>query len=395
MIEHNTSQYRLVSAMLALGSFIVFCNLYLLQPVLPALAQFYQVSDVQVNWVFAATSTMLSVSLVPWAMCSEKYGRRTVMLIGLAITPLTSLLLLFSQTLHVLIFVRVLVGISLAAFAGVAVAYMAEELSPNAFRSAIGVYIAANSLGGITGRLYGGLITDWFSWQTAYFSMSLFTVFVMLLVWKLLPQQQYFKPQTLSFSHYNRIIISQFRQKKLWFAMLIGGVNFAIFVNLYSVIGFRLSAEPYSLSPGFVSLIFLCYLTGTASSFLSGRWVKRGPISGMLVGTAISFVGALLTYFPFVITMVFGLLLISFGAFFLHALAYSWVSRHATQAKATATSLYLVHYYIGGSLGGFLLLYLWQHFQWNGVLAGAAGFYLLLVYLIRKLSDADKQAPLP
>ena len=46
---------------------------------------------------------------------------------------------------------RAMMGIAVAAFASVAVAYMVEELSPKAFAVAIGGYIAANSLGGIFG----------------------------------------------------------------------------------------------------------------------------------------------------------------------------------------------------------------------------------------------------
>ena len=54
----------------------------------------------------------------------------------------------------------------------------------------------------------------------------------------------------------------------------------------------------------------------------------------------------------------------------------------------TATALYLVHYYIGGSLGGFLLLYFWQLFGWNGVIAGGSIFYIAIfawVYQLKQL----------
>ncbi len=55
--------------------------------------------------------------------------------------------------------------------------------------------------------------------------------------------------------------------------MLIGGFNFALFVNLYTVMGgFRLVAPPYLLSISLTSMIFLCYLSGTVTAKLSGRW---------------------------------------------------------------------------------------------------------------------------
>lgn len=75
--------------------------------------------------------------------------------------------------------------------------------------------------------------------------------------------------------------------------------------------------------------------------------------------------------------MLIALLLISSGAFLTHSLAYAWVSHKATDAKATATALYLVHYYVGGSLGGFFLIYCWQHGAWLGVVTGGSVLYLL------------------
>ncbi len=385
MIAHKSKAYVVISSALALGSFIVFCNLYLLQPVLPELMQHFSVSEVTVNWVFAATSLALSFSLVPWALLSERIGRRPVMLSGLLLTPLSTVIILFSQSIEALIFARALVGFSLSAFAGVAVAYMAEEFDSHAFRASIGAYIAANSLGGIIGRLYGGFVSDNFGWQVAYYTLSVLTIIVALLVWKVLPKQQHFRAQKLSLASNLQNIGSHLRNRQLCFAMLIGGVNFAIFVNVYSVMTFRLSSAPYSLSTSVTSMIFLCYLAGTFSSSLTGKWTKHRPTTGMLLGAGISFLGLLCTLGESLYFLVLGLLLISFGSFFLHTLAYGWVSTNATHAKATATSLYLVHYYIGGSLGGFLLLSLWQHWNWIGVATGATALYVLLSTLILSL----------
>ena len=98
--------------------------------------------------------------------------------------------------------------------------------------------------------------------------------------------------------------------------------------------------------------------------------------------------------------MLVGLLLISFGAFFTHTLAYGWVGQNATRAKATATALYLVHYYVGGSLGGFLLLYCWQHGGWSSVLIGGSSLYVAMFAAIAYLKhftesrDIDNSADL-
>ena len=148
MIAVGTNDYWRVMITLALGSFVVFCNLYLFQPMLPHMAAQFSVSETQVNWLFAATTLVLSISLVPWAVASESIGRKQVMLIGLFSMPLISVGMLLLPSLTGLVVLRAMIGIAIAAFASVAVAYMAEELSSSAFNQAIGGYIAANSLEG-------------------------------------------------------------------------------------------------------------------------------------------------------------------------------------------------------------------------------------------------------
>ncbi|PIB17052.1 MFS transporter [Vibrio rotiferianus] len=379
MVSFGTPEYKRITLSLALGSFLVFSNLYLLQPMLPSFAVHFQISETQVNWLFAATTLALSFSLVPMAVLSESIGRKPVMMFGLFSIPAISALMLLGDSFLFLVVCRALIGIALAAFAAVAVAYMAEELDKHAFSMAIGTYIAANSLGGIAGRISGGLLADNFSIDVAIEVMMLVTLIGVVSVHYLLPKQKNFTPSSSSLRHHNKAIIGHFKNQRVWFAMLIGGLNFALFVNLYSVMGFRLVSAPHNVPVGLASLIFVCYLGGTFSSRCAGHWSKRfSPILGMFLGSIVSMAGMWIAVIESIPAMLTGLLLISFGAFFTHTLAYGWVGQNATQAKATATALYLVHYYIGGSLGGFLLLYCWQNGGWSSVLIGGSALYIAM-----------------
>ncbi|HCE2220348.1 TPA: MFS transporter [Vibrio parahaemolyticus] len=386
MVSFGTPEYKRITLSLALGSFLVFSNLYLLQPMLPTFATLFSISETQVNWLFAASTLALSFSLVPMAVLSESIGRKPVMMVGLFSIPAISALMLLGDSFIFLVACRAIIGIALAAFAAVAVAYMAEELDKHAFSMAIGTYIAANSLGGIAGRISGGLLADNFSVDVAIEVMMVVTLIGVICVHYLLPKQRNFTPSSSSLRHQNRAIIGHFRNQRVWFAMLIGGLNFALFVNLYSVMGFRLVSAPHNVPVGLASLIFICYLGGTFSSRCAGHWSKRySSILGMFIGTVVSMAGMWIAAFESLTAMLIGLLLISFGAFFTHTLAYGWVGQNATQAKATATALYLVHYYVGGSLGGFLLLYCWQHGGWSTVLLGGSVFYAVMFAAIAYL----------
>ncbi|OOQ78125.1 MFS transporter [Vibrio parahaemolyticus] len=386
MVSFGTPEYKRITLSLALGSFLVFSNLYLLQPMLPTFATLFSISETQVNWLFAASTLALSFSLVPMAVLSESIGRKPVMMVGLFSIPAISALMLLGDSFIFLVACRALIGIALAAFAAVAVAYMAEELDKHAFSMAIGTYIAANSLGGIAGRISGGLLADNFSVDVAIEVMMVVTLIGVICVHYLLPKQRNFTPSSSSLRHQNRAIIGHFRNQRVWFAMLIGGLNFALFVNLFSVMGFRLVSAPHNVPVGLASLIFICYLGGTFSSRCAGHWSKRySSILGMFLGAVVSMAGMWIAAFESLASMLIGLLLISFGAFFTHTLAYGWVGQNATQAKATATALYLVHYYVGGSLGGFLLLYCWQHGGWSTVLLGGSVLYAVMFAAIAYL----------
>ncbi len=386
MVSFGTPEYKRITLSLALGSFLVFSNLYLLQPMLPTFATLFSISETQVNWLFAASTLALSFSLVPMAVLSESIGRKPVMMVGLFSIPAISALMLLGDSFIFLVACRALIGIALAAFAAVAVAYMAEELDKHAFSMAIGTYIAANSLGGIAGRISGGLLADNFSVDVAIEVMMVVTLIGVICVHYLLPKQRNFTPSSSSLRHQNRAIIGHFRNQRVWFAMLIGGLNFALFVNLYSVMGFRLVSAPHNVPVGLASLIFICYLGGTFSSRCAGHWSKRySSILGMFIGAVVSLAGMWIAAFESLAAMLIGLMLISFGAFFTHTLAYGWVGQNATQAKATATALYLVHYYVGGSLGGFLLLYCWQHGGWSTVLLGGSVLYAVMFAAIAYL----------
>jgi YNFM family putative membrane transporter len=143
-----------------------------------------------------------------------------------------------------------------------------------------------------------------------------------------------------------------------------------------------LADEPYGLSAKFLGMLFLTYLSGTVGSALSGRVAQRlsQPMC-LMIGIVLLMLGSLVTLIPSLLAIVVGFLINSFGFFFAHSTASSWVSRHAEQARASASSLYLLFYYLGASCGGFYLAPFWHAYGWSGVVAASLAMFGLTLWI--------------
>jgi YNFM family putative membrane transporter len=372
MIELGNPAFWRATVALCLGSFMIFANVYVTQPLLPMLADEFAVSPLLAGWSFTVTTLMLGLSLLLYGPLSDALGRRGIMLATMAGATLLTFALALTEEYVTLVLLRAVQGFLLGGLPAIAIAYMGDEFSKRAVAVAVGLYISGNSLGGIGGRLIGGFVGDWLGWNSAFLVMGAVSLVCLALFVLMLPASQHFQPRPLHPRQMASDLLGHLRNPLLLTAYLIGGFNFFIFVNQYSYITFVLSEAPYSLSASFLGLLFLTYLTGTVGSTLAGRVALRlSQPWCMALGVLILISGSLVTLLPSLVAIIAGFFINSFGFFFAHSSISSWVSHNAERAKASASSLYLVFYYIGASSGGFYLHPFWEQGGWPGVVAGS------------------------
>lgn len=383
MLQRHTTEYRNAIATLAFSSFLVFCNLYAVQPLLSLFSLQFHVSEATANWIFASGSFGVSAFLIPWAIIADRFGRKSIMLLSLGLTTFASFLLIFSDSLAMWIGLRIVQGIALAGLPSVALAYITEECEKNAVLGAVGVYIAANTIGGISGRLIGGSLAEHYGANSTMIFCSFISLFGVLAIYRYLPKERQFQPQSLAISTIVANLCEHVRNPLLWKAFIISGLGFGMFINLFSVVGLRLEQAPWHFSTTQVSLLFLCYLSGTFIASQAGRLGQKfGAIPTMFLAYSIFAIGVLLTLFSALSIIIIGLLTCSIGFFLLHSLASAWVGNNAPKARALASALYLSSYYLGASLGGFYLLFFYQTQPWEAVPISAEVLLLAIPLLI-------------
>lgn len=92
-------------------------------------------------------------------------GRRTTLLIGIAIFTLGNVLTAIAPSLIFMLVARFIVGIGTAAIAPVVIAYIVTEFPSDKIAKGFSVYIFISSISVIFGPTIGGLIIEYYGWR--------------------------------------------------------------------------------------------------------------------------------------------------------------------------------------------------------------------------------------
>ncbi|MFJ9740261.1 MFS transporter [Streptomyces sp. NPDC101166] len=344
--------YRRMSLALFLAGVATFALLYSTQALLPLISGEFGVAASEASWTVAAATGGLALFVLPMSALSERYGRRAVMTASLAVAVGVGLLVPFAPSLGWLVVLRGVQGAALAGLPASATAYLAEEVRPRALVTAIGLFVAGNSVGGMSGRVITGWVAQEWGWRIAVGAIGVLAVACAVAFRLLLPTPRHFAPGSLRPRVLARTVRAHLSNPLLCRLYAIGALFMTVFGGVYTVIGYRLTEAPFSLPQGIVGSIFLVYLVGTVSASTAGRLVgtlgRRGALYLAGGTTATGLLFSLADSLPLVLL---GLVLITAGFFAGHAVASSAVSKTATTGRAQASALYQSAYYIGSSAG--------------------------------------------
>ena len=124
------------------------------------------------------------------------------------------------------------------------------------------------------------------------------------------------------------------------------------FIATFTFIGFRLAAPPYNLSPTLLGLIFVTYLSGTAVTPLTGRFVGRfGRRSFVLSVIGIWVFGIAMTMLGPIWLILVGLSISACCGMLCQAVSTGYVAITAQVERSSAVGLYVTSCYVGSSLG--------------------------------------------
>ncbi|NQW16324.1 MAG: MFS transporter [Chloroflexi bacterium] len=140
---------------------------------LSAIADDYGVTLRAVTWVVVSQSLTISAIMLPLGRVADMVGRKRFHLTGQLIFIGGAIFAVFSPSLGVLIIARIVMAVGSSAGQAVGTAMTISVFPSNERGKAIGSQTTAVAIGAATGPIVGGLLLQWFPWQSLFIFMAI------------------------------------------------------------------------------------------------------------------------------------------------------------------------------------------------------------------------------
>ncbi len=180
---------------------------------------------------------------------SDSFGRKPVIYVGFIVFAFASLVCVFSTSLEMMIFGRVLQGMGLSAPRTISIAMVRDRFNGNYMARVMSFIVVIFLLVPIVAPAIGKLMLDSYGWKSIFYSQLVFGFFTMIWVWKR-------QPETLKLEN----------RKKFKFSLFIDGTK-EFMKHKYAVI--------FTLFSGFITGSFMVYLSASQQIFVEQYDLKE------------------------------------------------------------------------------------------------------------------------
>jgi YNFM family putative membrane transporter len=376
---------RLILALFAAGV-ATFAALYTTQPLLGILASHFKIPASHAAWSVSAATLLLGIGMLAAGPLSDRWGRTGMIKGSLVATAILGIGCAVAPSWPVLLVLRAAQGLALAGAPAVALVYLREEVHISVQPRTTGLYIAGTAIGGMTGRLVTGGVSDLAGWRWGLAAVAALGVLCAIVVMITLPASRHAPRRGSGVAVRGgwRDALSAARRaardRRLACLYLIAFTAMGGFVAVYNVLGLRLTVAPYGLSVFEASLVFCVYPLGSVASAVAGRLAERlGRPAVIVAGGLLAVAGVAVSVASPLPIIVVGLAMITAGFFAAHGIASGWAASrgHRRGAASQASAFYLLAYYVGSSVFGELGTSLWESGRWTAV-AIMVGVLLLI-----------------
>jgi predicted MFS family arabinose efflux permease len=364
--------------LLAIACGMTAANLYYGQPLLADMAHSFSVQESAVG--IAATVTQLGYALgllliIPLGDALERRRLIVIMLIAVTIALVATAL---SPSILWLAIASFAIGVT-TIVPQIIVPLAANLAAPGERGRVVGTVMSGLLIGVLLARTVSGFVGAQSGWRAMYWIAAGLMLLLALLLRITLPKNQ---PHThLSYLQLLRSLGQLvWREPVIREVSIFGAMGFGAFSVFWSTLAFFLSTAPYHYGSEVVGLFGLVGIAGALAASSVGRLSDRFNVRILTGGAIVIILLAFVVFWLFGHTLwglVVGVILLDLGVQSNQVSNQTRVYSLNPEASNRLNTIYMVSYFIGGSLGTALGTYGWSVARWNGVCA--VGVFMLIV----------------
>lgn len=157
---------------------------------LPTIAQQLKVSLTDLQWANNSFSLVCGALVLPAGRFGDLYGRRRMLLGGVAVFGAFALLTSLLSGLPGLIVGRGLMGVGAAMILPATLALIPPTFPRAEQPAAFGAWMAVAWVGQAAGPAVGGLLTDWLGWRSLFWMLVPFAALAFWMIWRYAPESR-------------------------------------------------------------------------------------------------------------------------------------------------------------------------------------------------------------
>lgn len=166
----ETPNKRAILAIILVSYVMIVLDISIVLTGLPKIHAELGFTDAGLSWVSTAYTLAFGGCLLLGERAGDIFGRRRMLLVGLAVFSLASLIIGVAQTPAIMIAARAVQGLGSAILAPSTLALLQTNFEHGPERTrAVSYYAAAAGVSAALGLVVGGLLADWLSWRVGFF----------------------------------------------------------------------------------------------------------------------------------------------------------------------------------------------------------------------------------
>jgi EmrB/QacA subfamily drug resistance transporter len=172
------------------GSSMAFIDGTVVNVALPAIQRHLNATAYQAQWVVESYALLLSALLLVGGSLGDRFGRRLLFGIGVAIFGAASIACAASRDVHALIAARALQGVGAALLVPGSLALISATFPEGERGRAIGTWSGFSGITAALGPVLGGYLVDRLSWSWAFLINAPLALALLVVAWARVPESR-------------------------------------------------------------------------------------------------------------------------------------------------------------------------------------------------------------